>query len=72
VRILALTSVPFRPTEVQMPNLALIETKQITDYTGHNILLPTVYNAANNQIQTRNLKYVFALCVYTWSCREEA
>jgi hypothetical protein len=30
VRILASTSVPFRPTTVQMPNLALIETKRST------------------------------------------
>jgi hypothetical protein len=27
VRILASTSIPFRPTTVKMPNLALIETK---------------------------------------------
>jgi hypothetical protein len=33
VRILALTSVPFRPTTKQMPNLALVETKRITAYT---------------------------------------
>jgi hypothetical protein len=32
VRILASTSVAFRPTMVQMPNLALIETKRITVY----------------------------------------
>ena len=30
VRVLASTSVPFRPTTVQMPNLALIETKRVT------------------------------------------
>ncbi len=30
MKILTSTSVPFRPTTVQMPNLALIETKQIT------------------------------------------
>jgi hypothetical protein len=30
VRFLASTSVPFRPTTVQMPNLALVETKRIT------------------------------------------
>ncbi len=28
LRILASTSVPFRPTTVQIPNLALIETKK--------------------------------------------
>ncbi len=32
VRNLALASVPFRPTTMQMPNLALIETKRITLY----------------------------------------
>jgi hypothetical protein len=32
VHILAATSVPFRPMKVQMPNLALIETKRITVY----------------------------------------
>jgi hypothetical protein len=32
VRILAATCVPFRPTMVQMLNLALIETKGITVY----------------------------------------
>jgi hypothetical protein len=32
VHILAATSVPFGPTTVQMPNLALIETKYITVY----------------------------------------
>ncbi len=31
-RILSSPSVPFRPTTVQMPNLALIETKRITVY----------------------------------------
>jgi len=30
LRILSSTSVPFRPTTVQMPNLALVETKRIT------------------------------------------
>jgi hypothetical protein len=30
VHILASTSAPFRTTTVQMPNLALIETKRIT------------------------------------------
>ncbi len=30
VRILASTSVPFEPTTVQMPNLALLATKRIT------------------------------------------
>jgi hypothetical protein len=30
VRILAFTSVTFKPTTVQMPNLALIKTKWIT------------------------------------------
>jgi hypothetical protein len=35
VRILASTSVPFRPTKVKMPNLALIETKRITVCTKH-------------------------------------
>jgi hypothetical protein len=34
VRILASTSVPLRPTTVQMPNLVLIETKHITAYTA--------------------------------------
>jgi hypothetical protein len=32
VRISASASVPFRPTMVQMPNLALIEKKRITVY----------------------------------------
>ncbi len=32
-RYFSFTSVPFRPTKVQMPNLALIETQQITVYT---------------------------------------
>jgi hypothetical protein len=32
VRILALTSVTFRPAKVQMPNLALMKTKWITVY----------------------------------------
>jgi hypothetical protein len=40
VRILASKSVPFRPMTVQMPNLALIETKRITVfllYTEHKV-----------------------------------
>ncbi len=33
VRILSSTSVPFRPTKVQMPNLALVETRNGLQYT---------------------------------------
>ncbi len=32
VLVLAATSVPFRPMTMQMPNLALIETKRIAVY----------------------------------------
>ncbi len=34
VQMLASKSVPFRPTTVQIPNLALFETKRITVYVG--------------------------------------
>ncbi len=34
MRIFASTSDPFRPSKVQMPNLALIETKRITVLKG--------------------------------------
>jgi hypothetical protein len=37
VRILASTNVPFRPTTMQIPNLAVIETKRITVYPKHQI-----------------------------------
>ncbi len=43
VRIFASISVPFRPTTVQMPNLALFETKRITVQTN-SIIACVSYN----------------------------
>jgi hypothetical protein len=37
VHILASKSVPFRPTMVQMPNLALFETERITVYVWFQV-----------------------------------
>jgi hypothetical protein len=63
VRVLASTSVPFKPSTVQMPNLALIETKWITvqishgeviqgkkkDQPGHEVHMYSVQYASEGQ-----------------------
>ncbi len=38
VRISASTSVPFRPTTMQMPNLLLVETNRITVYIHYEFI----------------------------------
>jgi hypothetical protein len=43
VRILVSTRVPFRPTTVQMPNLALVETKLITVHRHFLFSLAVLY-----------------------------
>ena len=54
MRILASTSVPFRPTTVQMPNFALIETKRITVY-GSDFLTIMYVRYQKKQADLSNL-----------------
>ncbi len=66
VRILASTSVPFRPTTVQMPNLALIETKRSTVFLATGEPLPLLH-CKKCTVMSDNLRLQDFFLVTNWT-----
>jgi hypothetical protein len=69
-RVLASTSIPFRPTTVQMPNLAQIDTKWITVF-GACALYSTVKTTKDFQILGTLIAHSWAKdnCYTAMNCR---